>query len=299
MKRTLLFLAGVAMASLTVDSVTAVVAVVADITDRKRAEDSLKEANQRKDEFLAMLSHELRNPLSAIFNALHILRLQGNENPIQQRAMTTMERQVGQLAHLVDDLLEVSRVITGRIQLQTERLDLRGVVEQAIGSVRPLIERRKHELSVSLPAEPVWVQGDPTRLEQVMVNLLNNAAKFTPKNGRIELVCHRAGDDAGDHREQRRITCGQRHRRKLRLVADFAQRDDGLVRLERAEFAHLVRENVPGSGWDRVDHRLMIASRSLTSCKVRGDRVVAGTQPSGKGGEEDGGSRDSGVRGDC
>lgn len=168
---------------------------IRDITERSRLErqthnqaEALAELHQRKDEFLAMLSHELRNPLSAIFSALHVLRLQGNENPIQQRAMTTMERQVGQLAHLVDDLLEVSRVITGRIQLQLERLDLRGIAEHAIGSVRPLIERRKHELSVSLPAEPVWVQGDPTRLEQVIVNLLNNAAKYTDEGGHIWLT---------------------------------------------------------------------------------------------------------------
>src|SRR5687767_4890443 len=128
---------------------------IRDITARSRLErqtheqaEALAELHQRKDEFLAMLSHELRNPLSAIFSALHVLRLQGNENPIQQRAMTTMERQIGQLAHLVDDLLEVSRVLTGRIQLQFERLDLRGIAEHAVEAVRPLIERRKHELSV-------------------------------------------------------------------------------------------------------------------------------------------------------
>jgi len=168
---------------------------IRDITERSRLErqtheqaGALAELHQRKDEFLAMLSHELRNPLSAIFSALHVLRLQGNENPIQQRAMATMERQVGQLAHLVDDLLEVSRVITGRIQLQFERLDLRDIAEHAIASVRPLIERTKHELSVSLPAEPVWVQGDPTRLEQVVVNLLNNAAKYTDEGGHIWLT---------------------------------------------------------------------------------------------------------------
>jgi signal transduction histidine kinase len=142
-----------------------------------------------------MLSHELRNPLSAIFSALHVLRLQGNENPIQQRAMTTMERQVGQLAHLVDDLLEVSRVITGRIQLQFEHLDVRGIAEHAVASVQPLIERRKHVLSVSLPGEPVWVKGDPTRLEQVIVNLLTNAAKYTDEGGRIWLTVKQEEDE--------------------------------------------------------------------------------------------------------
>jgi PAS domain S-box-containing protein len=175
---------------------------IRDITERSRLErkahdqaEALAELHQRKDEFLAMLSHELRNPLSAIFSALHVLRLQGNENPIQQRAMTTMERQVGQLAHLVDDLLEVSRVITGRIQLQFEHLDLRGIAEHAVASVQPLIERRKHVLSVSLPGEPVWVKGDPTRLEQVIVNLLTNAAKYTDEGGRIWLTVKQEEDE--------------------------------------------------------------------------------------------------------
>ncbi|MEK6192598.1 MAG: PAS domain S-box protein, partial [Chloroflexota bacterium] len=111
---------------------------IRDITERSRLErqtheqaEVLAELDQRKDEFLAMLSHELRNPLSAIFNALHILRLQGTENPTQQKARIIMQRQVGQLAHLIDDLLEVSRVITGRIQLHQERLEMRGIVERA------------------------------------------------------------------------------------------------------------------------------------------------------------------------
>jgi len=175
---------------------------IRDITERSRLErkahdqaEALAELHQRKDEFLAMLSHELRNPLSAIFSALHVLRLQDNENPIQQRAMTTMERQVGQLAHLVDDLLEVSRVITGRIQLQFEHLDVRAIAEHAVASVQPLIERRKHVLSVSLPGEPVWVKGDPTRLEQVIVNLLTNAAKYTDEGGRIWLTVKQEEDE--------------------------------------------------------------------------------------------------------
>ena len=175
---------------------------IRDITERSRLErqtheqaEALAELHQRKDEFLAMLSHELRNPLSAISSALHVLRLQDNENPIQQRAMATMGRQVGQLAHLVDDLLEVSRVITGRIQLQLQRLDLRGIAEHAVEAVRPLIERRKHVLSVSLPAEPVWVQGDPTRLEQVIVNLLGNAAKYADEGGHVWLSVQQEDDE--------------------------------------------------------------------------------------------------------
>ena len=167
---------------------------IRDITDRARLERQTQEQaaelidlHRRKDEFLAMLSHELRNPLSPILNATHILRLQKDENPLQQQARTVIERQVGQLSHLVNDLLEVSRVITGRIQLNLERLDISGVVEHAVESARPLIERRRHELFVMLPAEPIWLQGDAARLEQSVVNLLNNAAKYTDEGGQIWL----------------------------------------------------------------------------------------------------------------
>ena len=173
---------------------------IRDITERSRLErqtheqaEALAELHHRKDEFLAMLSHELRNPLSAIFNALHILRLQDTENPIQQKAKIVLERQVGQLAHLIDDLLEVSRVITGRVQLHRERLEMRGIVERALESARSLIEQRRHELLVSLPAEPIWLQGDSTRLEQVVVNLLNNAAKYTDEGGQIWITVEQEG----------------------------------------------------------------------------------------------------------
>ncbi len=167
---------------------------IRDITDRARLERQteaqaaeLTDLHHRKDEFLAMLSHELRNPLSPLLNAAHILRLQKDENPIQQQARTVIERQVGQLSHLVNDLLEVSRVITGRIQLNLERLDISGIVEHAVESARPLIERRRHELFVMLPADPIWLQGDAARLEQSVVNLLNNAAKYTDEGGQIWL----------------------------------------------------------------------------------------------------------------
>ena len=175
---------------------------IRDMTEHSRLQrqtreqtEALAELHHRKDEFLAMLSHELRNPLSAIFNALHILRLQDTENPIQQKAKIVIERQVGQLAHLVDDLLEVSRVITGRIQLHQERLEMRGIVERAIESARPLIDRHTHELSVSLPAEPLWLRADPTRLEQIIVNLLNNAAKYTDEGGQIWVTLQQEGSE--------------------------------------------------------------------------------------------------------
>jgi PAS domain S-box-containing protein len=166
---------------------------------RRRAEEALRESerrtqehaaeladlHRRKDEFLAMLSHELRNPLSPILNAAHILRLQKDENPLQQQARAVIERQVNQLSRLVNDLLEVSRVITGTIRLHPERLEMRDVVEQAVESARPLVDERRHQLFVSLPVEPVWLEGDAARLEQIVVNLLNNAAKYTDEGGKI------------------------------------------------------------------------------------------------------------------
>ena len=134
-----------------------------------------------------MLSHELRNPLAPIFAATQLLALQSDENPIQLRARTVIERQIKQLAHLVDDLLDVSRVTTGRIRLQLEQVDLREIVQRAVESVRPIINKRRHELSISLPSDPVWLQADITRIEQVIVNLLNNAAKYTDEGGQIWL----------------------------------------------------------------------------------------------------------------
>ncbi len=175
---------------------------IRDITERSRLErktheqaTSLADLHRRKDEFLAMLSHELRNPLSPILNAVHLLRLQGDEGLLQREARNVIERQVGHLARLVDDLLEVSRITNGRVRLQQERLDVRGIVERAIESARPLITRRRHELTVTQLSEPIWLHADSTRLEQVLVNLLNNAAKYTEEGGRIWLDFKQAGDE--------------------------------------------------------------------------------------------------------
>ncbi len=168
---------------------------IRDITERSQLErttqaqaQSLADLHRRKDEFLAMLSHELRNPLAATSNAVQLLALQGGEDPAQQRALKMIERQVAHLTHLVDDLLEVSRISTGRIRLNRTHLEAHAVIEQAVAVCHPLFERLRHALTVSLPPEPIWIDADPTRLEQIIVNLLNNAAKYTDEVGRIWLT---------------------------------------------------------------------------------------------------------------
>ena len=174
-----------------------------DITERSRLErktqeqaEALADLHRRKDEFLAMLSHELRNPLAPISNAVHLLRLQKNEDPLQQQARNIIERQVGQLKHLVDDLLEVSRITTGRVQLRQERIVVSGIVERAVETANPLISQHRHELTVSLPPQPIWLHADAGRLEQVVVNLLTNAAKYTDEGGHIWLTVHQEGATA-------------------------------------------------------------------------------------------------------
>ena len=174
---------------------------IRDISERRLLEKqitgqaaALSDLHRRKDEFLAMLSHELRNPLAPISNAVHLLRLQKGENLIQQQAREIIERQLGQLSRLVDDLLEISRITTGRVQLRQERIAVSGIVERAVESVRPLIDQHKHELTVSLSPQPIWLYADATRLEQVVVNLLNNAAKYTDEGGHIWLTVQQEDD---------------------------------------------------------------------------------------------------------
>ncbi len=170
--------------------------VVSDIDARKRAEEDLADLNRRKDEFLAMLSHELRNPLAPILNAVQLLQLQNDENPVQRKARAIIERQVRQLTHLVNDLLDVAGTATGRIQLCREQVAVSGIVERAVETVRPLIDQRQQELTVSLPPDPIWLCADGSRLAQVVTNLLSNAAKYTDPGGRIWLSVHQEGDQA-------------------------------------------------------------------------------------------------------
>jgi PAS domain S-box-containing protein len=165
-----------------------VLALFSDVTERRRAEQALREADRRKDEFLAMLAHELRNPLAPIRNAVQIMRdLDRGDTATLDWVREVIDRQVGHLGRLVDDLLDVSRLVRGSIELRKEIVDLVQVVEWALVVARPLIQNCRHVLVVSLPAEALWLDADPTRLTQVLENLLTNAAKYTPPGGCIWL----------------------------------------------------------------------------------------------------------------
>jgi signal transduction histidine kinase len=160
----------------------------------RRAE-ALREADQRKDEFLATLAHELRNPLAPISNALEILRRAGDDPAKAAKAREMMQRQLGQMVRLVDDLIDVSRITTGKLGVRRAVFDLRAALRDSVETVRPLIDARRHALEVRLPSEPLTVDGDATRLAQVFSNLLNNAAKYTEPGGRIELAARKDGGD--------------------------------------------------------------------------------------------------------
>jgi signal transduction histidine kinase/CheY-like chemotaxis protein len=163
------------------------VSVCVDLTEHKRAEQVLREADQRKDEFLATLSHELRNPLAPLRNALEVLRLAGNDPERAERAHAVMERQLRQIVRLTDDLLDVSRITRNVLELRRERIDLRTVVRTALETTQPLADAAGHRLTLTAPREPVWVDGDPARLAQAFGNLLNNAVKYTDRGGRIDI----------------------------------------------------------------------------------------------------------------
>ncbi|MDB5384676.1 MAG: putative histidine kinase, atypical hybrid [Planctomycetaceae bacterium] len=203
------------------ESTLANAALVAEVIERRRAEEQLRELTEsleqrvtertetlrhthqklreqaaelsdlhrRKDEFLAMLSHELRSPLAPIANAVQLLGLErASETLIQQQARGIIERQLGQLRHLVDDLLEVSRVTSGRVQLRQETIAIGAIIERAVETVRPLIQQCRHHLKILLPPNPILLHADSARLEQVMVNLLTNAAKYSEPGGDIQIV---------------------------------------------------------------------------------------------------------------
>jgi signal transduction histidine kinase len=184
-------------------NVTGGVATVVDVSTYRSLEENLRqkadqllEADRKKDEFLATLAHELRNPLAPIGNAVELLRMAGSATPQARQVQAMMERQVKHLARLVDDLMDVSRITRDKIELRRERLDLATVVQSAVETSRPLIESGNHDLTVQLPPGGLQVVGDATRLAQVLANLLNNSAKYTPDGGRIRLTVEQQGDQA-------------------------------------------------------------------------------------------------------
>jgi signal transduction histidine kinase/ActR/RegA family two-component response regulator len=167
-----------------------------DVTDRKLAEEQLRQADQRKNEFLAILAHELRNPLAPLRNGLHILKLRPDADPTVSQTVNMMDRQMTHLVRLVDDLLDVSRITRGKLELRQRKALLSEILDHAVESVRALIESRRHELVVEIRAQNLLVDADPDRLAQVFSNLLSNAAKYTEAGGHITLSLDHENDEA-------------------------------------------------------------------------------------------------------
>jgi PAS domain S-box-containing protein len=206
-----------------------------DITERKRLEDNLRslaadlsEADRRKDVFLAMLAHELRNPLAPLSNAVQVLRLAGADGNAVRSASGMVERQVRHMARLVDDLLDMSRITQGKIELRKERMELAPVLNQAVEAARDLCRGRDQELTVTVPGQAVHVDADPTRLAQVVGNLLNNASKFTDRGGHIQLALEREGDQAAIRVRDTGIGIAAEH--LPRVFEMFTQVDTSLER---------------------------------------------------------------------
>jgi signal transduction histidine kinase len=158
-----------------------------EIGERRRAEQELLDADRRKDDFLAILGHELRNPLAPIRTAISVLQRHGPPDPLLTRMRGVIDRQVQHMTRLIDDLLDVSRITQGKINLKREPVDVGAIAKQALETSLPAIGARSHQVTVSIPCEPLYVDGDVVRLTQVIANLINNAVKYTPEGGRIEL----------------------------------------------------------------------------------------------------------------
>jgi PAS domain S-box-containing protein len=173
-----------------------VVCYFRDISKSVLAREALRDSDRRKDEFLATLSHELRNPLAPLRNALQLLRVNGNLDATLLPVQAIMERQINHLVRLVDDLLEMSRISRGTFELRKERVDIAAIVRNAVETSNPLIQASNHRLTLSLPDTPVWLDGDPVRLAQILSNLLNNAAIYTEHGGRISVTARQVRGSA-------------------------------------------------------------------------------------------------------
>ncbi len=206
------------------------VGVCIDITAHRQAEEALREANRQKDDFIAMLAHELRNPLAPIRGAVQLLRLSGSSAPDKGLAIEVIDRQLDTLARLVDDLLDASKFTRGKVTVRKESLEVSAAIQRAVDTTLPLIHAHGHKLSVSLANEPLYFEGDPTRFEQVICNLLSNAAKFTPSGGRIEIGCR--ADNGQAMISVRDNGRGLASETIPRLFEAFYQVDQGLARSE-------------------------------------------------------------------
>ena len=168
---------------------------VADMIERKQTDAALRESDRRKDEFLATLAHELRNPLAPVTNSLELMKSAKGDDELVEHARAIMERQVAQMVRLIDDLLDVSRIVRDKLELKTEQVDLATVIMQAVETIKPLAERARHNLEVHLPETPIYLEADPARLAQVFGNLLTNSCKYTEPGGHITLIAERQGSD--------------------------------------------------------------------------------------------------------
>lgn len=176
--------------------VEAVAGTTRDITERQQMEEALRETDRRKDEFLATLAHELRNPLAPIRSGLQVIRRSDLDQPKFEETLDILERQTKQIVHLVDDLLDISRITQGKIKLKKERIDLKSALDLAVESSRSAIDETQNELTVSVPEQPVFIDADLTRVAQIITNILNNAAKYSPRGGKITLSADEENGEA-------------------------------------------------------------------------------------------------------
>jgi hemerythrin-like metal-binding protein len=198
------------------------------LVERQRIEDALREADRRKDEFLGVLSHELRNPLAPIRNSIYIMLRAAPGSEQARRAVQVIRRQTAHLTRMVDDLLDVKRISTGKLRVHASRADLTRIVLETVEDLRPLFDRRSVALEIAVPSEPIWVHGDPTRLVQIITNLLHNASKFTNAGGRVRV-------SLGRHQQQARIAVrddgvGIPHQLIGQVFDPFVQSEETLAR---------------------------------------------------------------------
>lgn len=264
-------------------SVRGSVAAFVDVTPLKEAAKTLKEADRRKNEFLATLAHELRNPLAPIRNAVELLRRANGDTSIAEQAQSIMERQVGQMVHLIDDLLDIARITSMKLHLRKELVPLAPVIQSAVEAALPVIEKQAHQLTLALPPEPIYLDGDPTRLAQIFANLLTNAAKYTEREGHIWLRADKQGREIAVSVQDTGIGIAPEHLphvfEMFSQVAPALSRSQGGLGIGLALVQGLVelhggaieaRSNGPGKGSEFIVRLPVVECRSLEDKQADG-----------------------------